>query len=284
MTSHSIFRRIVFIPLLTVLFCISSLSLKAQLIPIGPFGGAVAETFEGFPVGFTNSPVPIMGGAATIQTGANGVGIDRPLSMNFSLGSSSENAPGVCALPADGQNFFGIEHDFNPTATMDLVFTNTVKAFGGYWGAGTADSNSPAIIVFTFFDAADQQIGSPQSVSYLRVNGDGTLEWHGWFSRVPFKHVRVTAANIFTLVGDSFHAGAGGFSVFTSITPLSPSKFVLAAYGTTGVVYNLQVSTNLATTNWTTVTPVQTDTNGFIVLTNLNAVPLRQQFFRLKAP
>jgi hypothetical protein len=87
----------------------------------------------------------------------------------------------------------GLEDLVAPT-TINVIFTNTVKAFGGYWGAGTPNSNSPITLTFTFFDGADQQVGAPQPVSYIRLSGDGQLEWHGWFSSVAFKRVQITSS------------------------------------------------------------------------------------------
>ena len=286
MTSHSTFRPLSALLKLkfvagVIVFCTSTtLSLRAQLIPIGPFSGVVIENYEAFPAGFNSSPLLIMGGAATITSATAAVTIPQPFAYSFGLGSSSDNAPGNSVQPADGLHLLGIEDSTRPT-TINLVFTNTVKAFGGYWGAGTPNSNSPVTITFAFFDAADQPIGAPQSVSYIRLSGDGQLEWHGWFSSTAFKRVEITSsAN--TLVADSFRAGASGFSVFTSITPLSPTQIVLKGNGTTGVVYNVQATTNLASTNWTTLGSVTPDATGALQFTNTSAIP--QRFYRLQVP
>jgi hypothetical protein len=185
-------------------------------------------------------------------------------------------------VPPDGQNFLGIADGQNPNATIDVVFTNTVTAFGGYWGAGTLDSNSPATIMFTFFDAADQQIGLPQSISYNRPSGDGIIEWHGWSSGTPFKRVRVTATTIFTLAADSIRAGASGFSVLTSIAPLLANQYLLQGSGSAGVVYTVQGNTNLNTTNWVALGTAPASTNGTLRFTNTSSFP--QRFYRLKAP
>jgi hypothetical protein len=199
------------------------------------------------------------------------------LNHAFSLGDSSQNAVGHCAVPTDGTNILGVESLGH--ATMDIVFTNTIKAFGGYWGAA-ADS-TPATISFTFFDAADQQIGATQSVSYIRFSGDGAIEWHGWFSTTPFKKVRVSSSGS-TMVGDSFRAGASGFSVITSISPLGANQFVLLGNGTTGVVFNVQANTNLATTNWVTIGSAPADASGVLQFTNSSVFP--QRFYRLQGP
>jgi hypothetical protein len=255
----------------------SIVTTEAQLIPIYPFGGVTVETFESFSPGSTVAPITIMGGAATVQTSSS-IGICSPLNHAFSLGNSSQNAIGFCAVPTDGTNILGVESGLGHAA-MDIVFTNTVKAFGGYWGAA-ADS-TPATISFIFLDSADQQIGATQSVSYIRFSGDGVIEWHGWFSTTPFKKVRVSASGS-TLVGDSFRAGAAGFSIITSISPLGANQFVLLGNGTTGVVFNVQANTNLATTNWVTVGTAPANASGVVQFTNSSVLP--QRFYRLQGP
>jgi hypothetical protein len=219
-----------------------------------------------------------MSGAATLET-TNSSTIDSPGVFNFLLADSSANAPFRCAVPADGQNLMGIESGFGQ-GTVDVVFTNTIRAFGGYWGTAS-DTNAPATLTFTFFDGADQQIGQPQSVVYVRPSGDGMLEWHGWFSSVAFKHVRVASSGT-TIVGDSFRAGESGFSVFTSIALLNSTRCVLQGSGTTGVVYTVEASTNLAQTNWITVGTVLPNASGNFLFTNVSAFPRR--FYRLQAP
>jgi len=283
MTSHSRFRAAAFLKGAAVfLFCfaVSELVLRAQFIPVGPFSGSVTETFDSFQTGFTNAPIVIMGGAATVQSTVGAITITEPGSFNFSLGSSSAAAPSGSVVAADGGKLLGFE-DGSAGATMNVVFTNAVKAFGGYWGAGTS-GNSAATLNFTFYDAADQQIGSPQSISYIRPLGDGQMEWHGWFCSVPFKRVKVTCVTINTMVMDSFRAGATGFSVLTSIAPLNPTQFLLQGNGTTGVVYNVQGNTNLAGTNWVTLGIAPADATGSLKFTNTSAVS--QGFFRLQAP
>jgi len=283
MTSHFLFRVISVAARChlsaVILFCaLWACELRAQFVPIPPFSGAVSEDFEAFVPGFTNAPFPILGGAATLQT-TNSVGIDRPGVFNFLLGDSSANAPFECAVPADGQNLLGIENGLGK-GFVDVVFTNTTRAFGGYWGT-TSDTNNPGTLTFSFFDAADQQIGLPQTVTYIRYSGDGMMEWHGWFSSTAFKHVRVTSSGT-TIVGDSLRAGEIGFSVITSIAPLNATQFVLQGSGTTGVVYNVQASTNLVLTNWTTLGTVQPNASGNFLFTNASALSWR--FYRLQAP
>lgn len=284
MTSHSSFRAAAAVlkgaALFLFCFSISQSVLQAQFIPIGPFSGSVTEGFDSFQSGFTNSPIVIMGGAATVQSTVGAITITEPGNYNFSLGSSSASAPAGSVVAADGGKLLGFE-DGAAGATMNVVFTNAVKAFGGYWGAGTIGS-SPATLSFTFYDAADQQIGSPQSISYIRLSGDGQMEWHGWFCSVPFKRIKVTCITINTMVMDSFRAGATGFSVLTSIAPLNATQFLLQGNGTTGVVYNVQGNTNLAGTNWVTLGTAPADATGALKFTNTSA--FSQRFFRLQAP
>src|SRR5215469_14823973 len=258
-----------------VLLFLSIIGAEAQLFPISPFNGTVQESFESFPAGFTNSPVNIMGGAASVQTTAF-QNINQTNNYAFSLGSSSANAPGTAAVPADGLNLLGIESSL-PPCPIDIVFTNATQAFGGYWGAA-ADPGAPAVITFAFFDGANQQIGTTQSVSYVRPSGDGMLEWHGWFSTTAFKKVTITAAGS-TMVGDSLRAGLSGFSVITSISPLVKGQYLLRGNGTPGVVFNVEANTNLATTNWTLVGTAPADVTGTLGFTNSSG--FSQRFYRL---
>jgi len=284
MTSHSKFLpAIAFLKLAAIVlfgFSTSQSVVRAQFIPIGPFSGSLTETFDSFQTGFTNAPIVIMGGAATVQSTVGSITITEPGTFSFSLGSSSASAPSGSVVAADGGKLLGFE-DGSAGATMNVVFTNAVKAFGGYWGAGTS-GNSAATLNFTFYDGADQQIGSPQSISYIRPSGDGQMEWHGWFSSVPFKRVKVTCVTINTMVMDSFRAGATGFSVLTSIAPVSATQFLLQGNGTTGVVYTVLGSTNLAETNWVTLGTAPADVTGALKFTNSSAFPVR--FYRLKSP
>jgi hypothetical protein len=257
---------------------------NAQLVSLNPFNGQLIESFDQFTAGTTTAPIVIMNGAATVQTAAK-VSFDQPLVINFQLGDSSANAPGQCAVPADGLNLLGFEKD--PTAiaihgiVMNVMFTNTVNAFGGYWGAGTLGNS--AAIIFTFFDAADQPIGAPQSILYQRLSGDGVLEWHGWYSTTPFKRVNVTATNSgSTLVGDSFRAGFR--PIITSVSWGNTGEFLFSGNGVTGLVFAVQVNTNLNTTNWLTIGSAITDTNGISHFADTNAGTIPQRFYRLVSP
>ena len=261
-----------------VMFLISPFRAEAQLYPINPFSGVVTESFSSFAPGFLTPPLTIMNGAASVQTTAT-IGSSSPLNHYFSVGDSSANALNTSVVAADGTNFLGVENGLG-LGSMDIVFTNTVKAFGGYWGA-TSDSNSIATLTFTFFDAGNQQVGPPQAVTYFRASGDGVLEWHGWFSSTPFKKVTITGSGS-TVVGDSFRAGLAGFSVITSISPVTATKYILQGAGTTGVVFSVQGNTNLMTTNWVTLGTAPADVTGALRFTNTTASP--QQFYRLQAP
>jgi hypothetical protein len=261
-------------------FAFSVGALQAQLIPIGPFSTPAVETFESFTPGFYNPPLSlsIMNGMASLQSAAAGPGIIRPGSFNFGLGDSSQNAPFQCVVPSDGQNLMGLDGG-TELASADVFFTNTVKAFGGYWGAEA--ETTPATITFTFYDALDQPINAPQAVSYVRLSGDGMLEWHGWFSTTPIKHVKIASSDL-GLVGDGFRAGTGNFSFVTSVSALNTTQFVVKGMGGTGLVYSVQANTNLATTNWITVGTAPTDANGALQFTNTSAFP--QRFYRLQSP
>lgn len=251
---------------------------SAQLYSIGPFSGVTAESFSSFAPGFLASPLTIMDGAAQLQT-TNSVGSSSPSNHTFGIGDSGINAINQCVVPVDGTNFIGVESGTG-VGSMDVVFTNTMKAFGGYWGA-TSDSNSIAMLTFNFFDAANQQIGASQTVPYFRANGDGLMEWHGWFSSTPFKRVQIVSSKS-TLVGDSFRAGLSGFSLFTSIAPIAPTQYVLQGAGTTGGVFTVQANTNLAGTDWVAIGTAPADAAGTLRFTNTSTLPVR--FYRLQSP
>jgi hypothetical protein len=171
-----------------------------------------------------------MNGAASVQT-ADAISITRPHRGSF-LGSSSDHAPGHCSLGSNGPRGLGLEYG-SGQAQATITFTSPVNAFGGFWGAGTSETN-PATISIKFFDTADQAIGVPQIFTYLRPAGDGMLEWHGWSADVPIAKVTLTADGP-TVVADDLRISLAPH--FSSITRKDAGKMKLIGHGVAGETY-----------------------------------------------
>jgi hypothetical protein len=250
----------------------------AQLASISPFPGQLVETFESFSTSFTTSPLSIMNGAARIET-ADSISIYDAASWIFSLGSSSENAPRVCALGANGPRGVGIEKGFG-LAQANIIFTSPVNAFGAFWGAGTSETN-PATITVEFVDVANQSIGVPQTFTYLRPSGDGALEWHGWSSDVPIAAVRV-GVNGPTFVADDLRATLAPH--ISSISRDPSGKAQLIGYGVANQSYTVQANEDLNTANWTNIGVTTAGPNGAFQFEDALASNFTTRFYRLVQP
>jgi hypothetical protein len=264
---------------LTVSSVLASTGL-AQLATISPFPGQSTESFESFPTGFTTNPLSILGGTASVEVPvADGISIYEALFFVFSLGSSSENAPGICALGANGPRGLGLEEGFGQ-AQATITFTTPVNAFGGFWGAGTSETN-PATITMRFFDATKQQIGVPQSFTYLRSSGDGMLEWHGWSSDVPIAQATLIVDGPTAVVDDLRISLAPHFS---SISRDSAGIVKLIGHGLARASYTVQAKTDLNTTDWMNVGATTTDGNGAFQFVDEGTSGLTNRFYRLVQP
>jgi hypothetical protein len=259
-------------------FAVLAPGAKAQLASVSPFPGYLSESFESFPTSFTTSPLSIMGGAASVQT-PDAISIYDASSWYFSLGSSSANAPGGCALGANGPRGLGLE--FGPgQAQATITFNNPVNAFGGFWGAGTMATN-PGTISIEFFDVANQMIGVPQSFEYLRPSGDGMLEWHGWASDVPIAKVVLTADGP-TVVADDLRISFAPH--LSSISRENSGKVKLIGHGVAGQVYTLQGKADLATANWIGLGTATANAQGMVQFEDVTAPAFASRFYRLVRP
>ncbi len=93
----------------------------------------------------------------------------------------------------------------------------------------------------------------------------------------------------------SWGGSSGGFSYVRSTAPIPPPAFqsitlsnntvVLTWSATAGQVYQFQVSTNLASTNWISLGSSTTATNATMSTTDTNAVTgSAQRFYRISTP
>jgi hypothetical protein len=251
-------------------------SASAQISVVGPFTGTLSEAFETDTSGFVTSPYFICGGEATLE--AKNIVVFQPSVFSFLIGDSSMSTPEHCVVPSDGVKGAGFEAI---VVSVTNTFNSTVLFYGGYWGATSFDN--PAMVTLSFFDANNQLIGSPQSFSYYRANGDGILEWHGWNSSTPIKRVIITTSGP-TLVMDGLQAGTPTSMppFITAIDPLGNGQMQIAGMGLARAQYSVQANVNLATTNWITLGTVVAGTNGAINFTDSNAASFPMRFYRLK--
>jgi hypothetical protein len=152
----------------------------AQVNIVGPFAGTNSETWEDFGPNFISNGTPILGGIATIS----GSG-DMLTQKKFQL-------CGVFAKPSDGIVFMDQDR---PNDTVIISFSETVSAFGAYWGSGYHCPHccgyADAANVLTFKDVNGNVIGS-DSFFY---QGDGTLMWRGYTFGTPVKTITRTASD-----------------------------------------------------------------------------------------
>ena len=156
----------------------AALSAHAQISQVPLFAGALNEGFETFTTTstFANQPNPfaIFGGAGSLAS--TNAAIDR--TGNFSLGYK-----GV-GQATGGDYFYG---NNSATAPATITFANAVGQFGGYFNvAGGGPSNN---LSFSFFDAANVQVGSTQVVAMPTTNVDAFV---GFSSTVPIKSVTLS--------------------------------------------------------------------------------------------
>jgi hypothetical protein len=143
---------------------------------IPPFVGTNSETWEEFAEGTTlDDGTSIFGGIATIS----GDG-EMLIEHRFFMCS-------VFARPSDG--FLLMDQD-RPNDLITITFSQTVSAFGAYWGSGRHCFGDPPTIL-TFKDVNGNVIGSDSFV----YEGDGTLTWHGYTFQTPVKTITRTAGD-----------------------------------------------------------------------------------------
>lgn len=198
------------------LLALGASSAQAALSSVGPFTGDLTETWESFanfPPALAN-PTDIMGGAASIANPS--MAIYQPGVLDFNLFANG------FAQVADGVKAMGLNGD---QQTAIITFDNSQTSFGAFWGASRDDSGSPGVVRVAFLDASNQIIDM-RSFDYLRSNGDGVLEWHGWKSDLAFKSV-IFAGN--SVVSDGLQA-SGPDNGTTNPAP-EPGSLALAGLG-----------------------------------------------------
>jgi poly(beta-D-mannuronate) lyase len=73
-------------------------------------------------------------------------------------------------------------------------------------------------------------------------------------------------------------------STFTGVLSLTNGSIQLNGTGYPTLNYRVQVSTNLGSTNWTTLGTITADSNGSVFFTDTNAVAQPSRFYRLVTP
>ncbi|MBN2138216.1 MAG: hypothetical protein JW720_10445 [Sedimentisphaerales bacterium] len=176
-------RTIISLSAAIVILCLAGTALAgAGISTVGPFTGALQESWESFANGHPAGPLTIMGGNATFSS--THYMIYEPGVYGFGLGTSG------MAQTADGAKGMGQHAE---ACVANIVFTGPVSSFGGYFGAATLNPiyPDPAIINFEFLDVSGGLIDTA-SLSYSRSSqGDGLLEWFGVVSSVPIGSVTI---------------------------------------------------------------------------------------------
>jgi len=148
-------------------------SAAGQVSPVGPFTGTFSEGFN-------------------LQTIVNVFPVcveDRVFSNTADL-----CAPSGSAHITGG---WGFECSIGPNFTPRLMastggaavytFDAPITRFGGYFGTNF-NNNVTSGASATFFDEANNQIGSPQTVN---IDACGTYRWNGWASTTPVKRIEI---------------------------------------------------------------------------------------------
>jgi hypothetical protein len=170
--------------------------------------------------------------------------------------------------------------DGSGKAQATITFTSPVNAFGGFWGAGTTETN-PMTISMKFFDAANQVIGVPQTFAYLRPSGDGMLEWDGWASTVPIAKVTLTADGP-TAVADDLRISLAPH--FFSINREDSGKVKLVGHGVAGEAYTVQSKADLVTASWIGLGTATANAEGMLQFEDVDAPGFTSRFYRLVQP
>jgi hypothetical protein len=146
---------------------------SAQIVSIGPFTGALSDSYETQTRHQFLASYPVFGGLGTVaSTGGANLHITTGWSFFFST------------APHSGQAFLG-------GAGVNYQFTFTAPAFqfGGYFQTNADSPNGTA----TFFDALNNQIGGPLALSAPQ----GQWAWNGWQYAGGISRVVITASNQF---------------------------------------------------------------------------------------
>lgn len=150
---------------------------NAAVSPIGPFVGAMSETWESFPNWSAYYvSTPIMGGNAEILSAVVSI---RTMSTLLASGN---------AKPSDGSK---LAYLGQPSST--ITFQTPIHEFGAYWAlpTGSGPFPDPGTIYVSFKDATGATIDAIY-FNYSHSNtGDGLLDWHGWRSSIGIKSIVV---------------------------------------------------------------------------------------------
>jgi len=165
---------------LAAIACLGDSTAWGQVTNIGPFTGAVSESFESYPnytvAAFTN-PATLLGEAAVLSFPSE-MRVYEPLSGatfgQIVFWQDSDVADGLKGLG------FMVYPSAREIAT--LTFATPITDFGGYWRAFTDEAQ---YMVFNFFNCAGDLAGQESILS----QNESPLVWHGWHYAQPIKTV-----------------------------------------------------------------------------------------------
>jgi hypothetical protein len=170
-----------------------SVAAHATVVVSGPFVGSLQEDFESQAPVFHVGSANVMGGALTLTSASNQVGIYQG---GWGLGDkgSLNNSSPTFAFGNDGTS-----------NAYSFVFTSAVSDFGGYWNTAWIGST----LDVAFYDVGNNLIGSD---SWLTPNSN-TLSWRGWSSTVGIARMDVLAGGTYSnesIAFDDLHANLAG--------------------------------------------------------------------------
>lgn len=189
----------------TKLFALACIAVPAavyaQVTPIGPFTGAMQDSYETQPTGQFLSSYDIFGGSGSVDQLGTGQGIHITSGWGFFS----------TVFPHSGGFFLG-----GAGVNYQFQFDTPAFQFGGYFAT---NADSPGAVA-TFFDASGAQIGGPMAIGAPM----GQWQWDGWEYAGGIKRIEIVANNQF-----------GGFIMsddieYNGVVP-EPSAFVALAAG-----------------------------------------------------
>jgi hypothetical protein len=152
---------------------------RADIIPIGPFTGALSENFDNLGLTGAQQQVAIMGGAATMRNLTTG----GALKIEF---SSSLN--GVLVTPRSPPLMMGM------LGISEWVFNTPLSQFGSYFQNNSRFDDATV----AFYDVNDGLIGTENAtVPHATPN----WTWNGWQSTVPIHRLVITGNDVAFLNG-----------------------------------------------------------------------------------
>jgi autotransporter-associated beta strand protein len=269
-----------------------------------------SETYSGPISGISATLVKVGSGAWTVsgtstmsgqvQVGAGTLFVDGTLgksscvvSNGATLGGMGTVGPlsalaGSTITPGHGPGILNCGSvTFSPTSifTVDLTGTNAGTGYSQLNVTGTVTGNNP-VLQLHMTDAGG--VGDRDTI----INNDLTDAVTGAFAGLP--EGAILTANTGAKFTISYQGGTGNDVVLTQISNVTAPVFggiqalgngqaALSGSGVAGENYDVQVSTNLVTTNWVTIATVQAATNSLITFTDTNKAASPARFYRLKA-